>query len=59
MQCCCCTEHFYREKRIAKWSFRETAKQERQDPIIMDCDKCKYKMLCIVDPECDRTFESK
>ncbi len=24
-----------------------------------DCDRCKHKLICLVTPKCDRSFESK
>ncbi len=24
-----------------------------------DCNECKHQLACLVNPECDRTFESK
>ncbi len=26
---------------------------------LMDCNECKHKMICLIDPSCDQIFESK
>ncbi len=55
---CGCIDYGPREirHRFKKWTFRREAPPWRE---LMDCNQCKHKLVCLIDPDCSKRFEQR
>ena len=50
-------EDYIADKKVSGWLSRPGGSEQVLKQY--DCDECKHKLSCLIDPECNQRFESK